>query len=81
MALPVPGMEKAISDAIKRHMVAQENTIRELLSRWASGLSPVILYQRGGMQIVGVGIEDDPTGRVVVANPKYHRPLMDYFCA
>lgn len=74
MALPTsPEMQAYAAEQMVAWMREQEETLRTLLGQWVSGLEPVIMYDYGLgiMRIKGIGIADDPTGMVVVADPKY----------
>jgi len=78
MALPqTPEMAAYVAKALKAHIAQQEATVRALLSQWVSGLEPVIVrtYDCSIDQIKGIGIADDPTGMIVVANPKWRKPF------
>lgn len=77
MALPTsPEMQAYVAQLFKAHMAEQEAIIRGLLERWVSELEPVVVrtYDSFSDQVKGLGIANDPTGMIVLANPKWREP-------
>lgn len=73
-----PAMQELAAKACLAWARDQERLLRDLLSQWVSELEPVIMYGRDSlMQMKGIGIKDDPTGMIVIANPHYTPGLMD----
>ena len=83
MALPnSPEMWELAGKACVAYMKDQEQLLRDLLGQWVSELEPVIVYGRDSIpQIKGIGIKGDPTGMIVVANPKWRPGFFDTYLA
>lgn len=48
----------AVNLAIKKHFEEQEEVvIREMLGRWVSGLTPMLMVRNG--EVIGLGAEED----------------------
>jgi hypothetical protein len=45
----------------------EEATVQRLLQCWASEFEPCVILRQGTYEVVGLGVDGDPTGTVVVA--------------